>query len=409
MIRKLRTQRDDQQWMLDLALNMRGRVQNFERDDLEVPAGKRARNYRMLPKVWREAAERHEKLAKRAQALGANETACYHYDQAIESYRWAQHPIFFDNHPVKKYLYKKMSEMVDRRSEVANHPIERVEVPFDDGKTISCLFHLLPDRRKAPVVLFVPGMDMTKEAFPRAAVNVGIARGFHVIAIDGPGQGNSNMQKIRSVGDNYERAGAAVISYLMTRKEVDKTKIAIYGISMGSYWSLRLSSYDNRAAAVVSSVACFNPNNTIFTQCSPRFKQMFMYMAGYDDEEKFDREVVQDMTVRGHLQKIKAPTLLVTGEFDPLCPLEEAVEAFGDLKVPKEMWVVENQYHPLWALPNFGGLDCHEYVFDWLKALFTGKRVPKKKGRIAYIKENGDGPWGDCEWKPPIKPGQAYF
>ena len=57
MIRKLRTERDNQQWMLDLALNMRGRVQNFERDDIEVPAGKRARNYRMLPKVWREAAE----------------------------------------------------------------------------------------------------------------------------------------------------------------------------------------------------------------------------------------------------------------------------------------------------------------------------------------------------------------
>src|SRR4030095_5130151 len=68
MIRKLRTQRDNQQWMLDLALNMRGRVQNFERDDLEVPAGKRARNYRMLPKVWREAAARHEALARRAQA-----------------------------------------------------------------------------------------------------------------------------------------------------------------------------------------------------------------------------------------------------------------------------------------------------------------------------------------------------
>ena len=32
MIRKLRTERDNQQWMLDLALNMRGRVQNFERE-----------------------------------------------------------------------------------------------------------------------------------------------------------------------------------------------------------------------------------------------------------------------------------------------------------------------------------------------------------------------------------------
>ena len=32
-IRPLRTSRDNQQWMLDLALNMRGRVQNFERDE----------------------------------------------------------------------------------------------------------------------------------------------------------------------------------------------------------------------------------------------------------------------------------------------------------------------------------------------------------------------------------------
>ena len=409
MIRKLRTERDGQQWMLDLALNMRGRVQNFERDDLEVPAGTRARNYRMLPKVWRQSAERHEALARRAEARGADATAVAHYDHAIEAYRMAQHPIFFDNHPVKKQLYKKMSEMVDRRSKVADYPIERVEVPFDNGTTISCLLHLLPDRRKAPCVIYVPGMDQTKEVFPKAGHNVAQARGFHVIAIDGPGQGNSNMQKIRSVGLNYERAGAAVISYLQTRKEIDKNKIAIYGISMGSYWCLRLSSYDHRAAAVVSSVACFNPNNTIFTQSSPRFKQMFMYMAGYEDEAKFDEEVAKPMTVRGYLGKIKCPTLLVTGEFDPLCPLEDAVEAFDDLKVPKEMWVIENQYHPLWGLPNLGGLDCHEYVLDWLQALFSKKLTPKKSGRIAYVKEHGDGPWGNCEWTPPIKRGQAYF
>ena len=79
------------------------------------------------------------------------------------------------------------------------------------------------------------------------------------------------------------------------------------------------------------------------------------------------------MTVRGYLDKIKCPTLLVTGEFDPLCPLEDAVEAFDDLKVPKEMWVIENQYHPLWGMPNLGGMDCHDYVLDWLKALVLGQ------------------------------------
>jgi acetyl esterase/lipase len=136
---------------------------------------------------------------------------------------------------------------------------------------------------------------------------------------------------------------------------------------------------------------------------------MFMYMAGYEDEDKFDEEVVQPMTMQGHLQKIKCPTLMVTGEFDPLCPLEEAIEAFEDLKVPKELWIMENQYHPLWSIPNLGGMDCHDYVFDWLQSFFADKNKLTAKGRIAYIKENGDGPWSDCEWEPTVGRGEAYF
>ena len=403
-IRKLRTKRDDQQWMLDLALNMRGRVQNFERDDWETP--KRAHNYRMLPKMWREKGAHDEALGRTAQAAGLNATACAHYDHAVEAYRMAQHPIFYDDNPVKISTYEKLREMVDRRSEVAPYPIERVEVPFDDGKTISCLLHLLPDRRNAPCIIYVPGMDQTKEAFPKVVGNPAIARGMHILSMDGPGQGSSNMQKIRAVGDAYERAGAAVIDYLERREEVDSSRIGIYGISMGSYWSLRLASYDHRPAALVSGVACFNPNNTIFTQSSPRFKQVFMYMAGMDDEDEFDQMAV-GMTVKGYADKIQCPSLLVTGEFDPLCPLEDAIEVYGDLTCRKEMWVIENQFHPLWSIPNLGGLDCHEYVIDWLgRALLDGTT---NDGRVAYVREGGDGPFGDCEWMPPVGPGQAYF
>ena len=41
---------------------------------------------------------------------------------------------------------------------------------------------------------------------------------------------------------------------------------------------------------------------------------MFMYMAGYENEEKFDREVAKDMTVRGRLGTINCPTLLALKE-----------------------------------------------------------------------------------------------
>ena len=78
--------------------------------------------------------------------------------------------------------------------------------------------------------------------------------------------------------------------------------------------------------------------------------------------------------------------------------------------MPKEMWVFENQYHPLWGISNLGGLDCHDYVLDWLQAAVSrASACRRNSGRIAYIRENGDGPWGECEWTPPIKPGQAYF
>ena len=400
----MRTKRDNQQWMLDLALNMRGRVQNFERDDPETPT--RAHNYRMLPKMWRKKAEHDEALAKTAEKNGFKMTALEHYDHAVESYRMAQHPIYFDDNPVKIYLTNKLKEMVDRRSALAPYPIERVEVPFDDGKTISCLLHLLPDRRKAPCVIYVPGMDQTKEYFPRVMNSLGVNRGMHVISMDGPGQGNSNIQKIRAVADNYERAGAAVIDYLEKREEVDSDKIGIYGVSMGSYWSLRLASYDNRPAALASGVATFNPNNTIFSVSSPRFKQMFMYMAGMDNEDEFD-EMAEKMTVKGYADKVQCPTLLATGEFDPLCPLEDAVEVYEDLTCKKELWVIEDQFHPLWGIPNLGKLDCHHYIMDWLqRALIEGKTNDK---RIAYVGNKGDGPFGDCKWTPTIKPGEAYF
>ena len=42
----------------------------------------------------------------------------------------AQHPIYYDDNPVKINLTNKLKEMVDRRSELSPYPIERVEVPL---------------------------------------------------------------------------------------------------------------------------------------------------------------------------------------------------------------------------------------------------------------------------------------
>jgi hypothetical protein len=77
-------------------------------------------------------------------------------------------------------------------------------------------------------------------------------------------------------------------------------------------------------------------------------------------------------------------------------PAQDALEAYGGLKVPKELWIFENQYHP-WGTSNLHGMDDDDYVTDWLNAFF-GRRIPTKAGPLAYVLENGDGPWSqfDC-------------
>ena len=56
----------------------------------------------------------------------------------------------------------------------------------------------------------------------------------------------------------------------------------------------------------------------------------------------------------------------------------------------------------LWILMRF--VDKEPFI----KLGFNIKGKTNDK-RIAYVSNKGDGPFGDCEWTPTIKPGEAYF
>ena len=48
---------------------------------------------------------------------------------------------------------------------------------------------------------------------------------------------------------------------------------------------------------------------------------------------------------------------------------------------------------------------------DWLQRVLFSETPDNglADGRIAYITDKGDGPWGDCEREPPISANDAYF
>ncbi|MBM3561257.1 MAG: alpha/beta hydrolase, partial [Alphaproteobacteria bacterium] len=201
-MRTPRLQRDRQQWIFDYVVQETGRVFHWDEENRELP--KSVKSHGQISKHLGRMGQRLERVAAEEEAAGHTATAFELYYRASATFALAQHPVLETNDE-KRYLHGRCLATYDKVIAFAPYPLERVEVPFE-GETIQCNFHMLPGRPKAPVVIYVPGCDMTKEIFPDPRVIHAHHRGMHVICMDGPGQGTSNLRGLKLTHDNYARA-----------------------------------------------------------------------------------------------------------------------------------------------------------------------------------------------------------
>lgn len=319
-------------------------------------------------KEWVRTASQEEELAREAEAAGHRQSAAEFYYRAALYYGPAC-GVLHANTPRKLELYQRLIHCYTKFTEYFEEAsVQRVEIPFENGKTIPGILQTVPGNTKAPCVLVVPGMDTIKEYMPSPYHNHFRRRGMATLTIDGPGQGESNVRETWVTLDNFERAGSAALDFLETRPEIDASRIGVYGWSMGSYWAPRIAAHDSRVKACVGAMGVYGQKDTIFKHAKPPYRANYMYMSNIYDEEAFD-EMAAQMTLEPIAGKIKCPTLLAIGEFDELSPLEDADEFFDILRCPKEMWIYENETH------TFGGRlpDFYLQVADWMKDALDGR------------------------------------
>ena len=321
-----------------------------------------------VPKEWARTAAQEEELARQAEAAGRRESAAEFYYRAALYYGPAC-GVIHHNNPLKLELYKKMVGCYEKFTELFGEaPVTRVEIPFENGKTIPGILQTVPGVENAPCVVVIPGMDTIKEYMPSPYHNHFRRRGIATLSIDGPGQGESNTRETWVTLDNFERAGAAAIDFLEGLPEIDASKIGIYGWSMGSYWGPRVAAHDGRVKACVGAMGVLLQKDDLFKHGKPAYRANYMYMSNIHDEDEFDA-MAEKMTLEPLAGKIKCPTLLVMGEFDELCPLEDADRLFEMLQCPKELWIYENETHTFGSrLPDF-----YLEVADWMRDALDGK------------------------------------
>ena len=391
---------EEQRWLLDAVIRTVGVDWDQGRSFyLQAPCGPdafadfqgirtRVQRFDDITREFTRAAQRRERAARAAEAAGRTVTARENYFIAAILYGGAQWPIF-ENSPANLGLDDKKIECYTKYAERADHRVERVEIPFGDA-SLPAWFHLPSGGadERLPCVLVVDGMDGFKEGMVSLHGDRFLSRGLAVLAVDGPGQGECTTRGIHVTGTNWYDAGRAIFPWLEARPEVDPGRIVIYGVSFGSYWATQLAACGHRALGCAVALVCHEPGcHTIFETASPSFKLRFMYMAGYEDEDAFDR-FVETFSLRGVGPEIHCPYLVVAGERDELSPIEHTYRLLAEMDVPRELLVYEGEKHGLSSTSaSFLGPSWSDHVADWIHDRARG--APPSPSRLLFVDGTG--------------------
>jgi alpha-beta hydrolase superfamily lysophospholipase len=187
------------------------------------------------------------------------------------------------------------------------------------------------------VVLF-DGLDNCKEMSVLFAGLELAFRGFHTLAIDGPGQGEAlRLRNIFSRYD-YEVAGTAAYNFVAARDDVDATRVAIVAYSLGGYYAPRVAAFEKRYHACVAWGAIFDYHETwvkrreamktapSHSMAASHFQ--VPWVMGVPDMDAA-MEKIKKFTLAGVAERIECPTLILHGESDRLATRAVAEQLYN--------------------------------------------------------------------------------
>jgi dipeptidyl aminopeptidase/acylaminoacyl peptidase len=334
----------------------------------------RVKKYADISPAFEIAAKRREAKAKAAEDAGETVTARQNYFIAAVQYAASQWP-YDENNEKNLALNQRKRECYLNYARYADHKVEAAWIPFQ-GKALPGWLHLPPGYSggRIPAVVAIPGMDGFKEAGVAMYGDRWLSRGIAVLSVEGPGQYESAVHNIHVSMENWSEAATAIMNWMIARPEIDAQRIGVTGQSFGSFFATISASVEPRYRACAVTATCLEPGfHTIFEEASPTFKQRFMYMSGFTDEQTFDL-FRKTLTWESHAGNIKVPYLCVAGESDELSALAHTERLLKTLQCPKRLVVYQDSRHSVGNVPAASlGPTPAVLVADWMNARLAGK------------------------------------
>src|SRR5262245_32635775 len=327
-------------------------------------------------------AARAEALAKRDEDAGNHFSAGRKYVRAGVYYLLAER-MPSHGYPAKTIAYRKALAAYDKGYRLRGDPVERVEVPFE-GNSLPALFSRAQGPGRAPCVIHFDGFDITKELIYGAAAEEYRRRGISLLLVDHPGVGEA--LRLRRLFGRYdtEVSATACVDYLHTRPDVDPERIGVAGVSLGGYYAPRAAAFETRLQCCICWGALYDFDERMQTRAAkrdepsvPGFEEHAKWVFGKETMEEV-REVTRKMTLKGILDRITCPLLIVHGENDRQIPLHHAERTYRDAvnaasRELKVFPVSEGGAEHCAADDNALAID---YMADWAAKILGGNRTP---------------------------------
>jgi 2,6-dihydroxypseudooxynicotine hydrolase len=266
---------------------------------------------------WGRTARQYEELAESAEADGSGETAAGAWRRAALAWHWGKF-VFVDDPDQQRAAHDRAVACFGKCAPALRPPAERVTIPYA-GIGLPAYLRVPVVRTlglKSPVVIMVPGLDSTKEEL-QATAEYFLARGLATLAVDGPGQGESEYGL--PIEPAYEKVVTAAADYLETRRDVDNSKTGLFGVSLGGYYAARAAAFEPRVTATISLAGPYR-FDADWDDLPPQTRATFQHRSFAKDADEA-RARAGELTLEPVASKIANPLLVVGGGRDTICPV----------------------------------------------------------------------------------------
>jgi esterase FrsA len=266
------------------------------------------------------------------------------YIRAWRIYSFGRWP--FPSSPGKQRAYAKALEAFRAHTKFWDPPMEIVHIPFEGKEVIGYL--RLPKNASgpAPLVIAVNGLDSRKEDLAESFSAI-LPYGIAFLAVDGPGTGEAPIK----ASPTADRMLSRVIDYAQSRSEIDKSRIAVHGVSWGAYWATKLSIVERTRLKAVSTQS--PPVDKFFSKEFLQqsllgnreylFDQIPALMAIFDNVSTVNEleRVFPTMSFvsQNLLGKPTTPMLIIGGVLDTQVPISDIYMLLSAGDVPKYAWI----------------------------------------------------------------------